>query len=544
MIRHATLCLIGLLAAAATARANGDPVAFQSALLRSGNPAPRDIADIRVVSERLRIVPHGLRTDVEVSYLLHNLSDTDYEAIDYGFPVDYLGSGPYHYIDHDAISEKQQGAGWRDDCIRSVSFLLDGRGLPVQASDEIITKAAEKYVLRECLDDEEAALSDSTLIARYGDEVLGSWPCESRRWFYTRFSIGRGAFARLEVRYSLANPRTVPLQQVNSIFGQWGNYDWQWFVYDFTPAAHWGDGTIGSLSVEVDLTQLGEECDPASFAFEGLALRRDGSDACWRYSETNFRPGRAEPFRIDWCRPQRRLFEQAAIYELPIEELLRRRIDPSQYTIATEAAPNYPAANLSDLNPGTACVIGCDTAGSGRTRGDAAAGTTGKTDAGMTGKTGKTDAAADATDSAAGGHAILTIRFDRPTEIAGILLFNGYQKTPETWARNSRIGSMEVRVVRENGAEQLLESEWQSGKWCCRNTPPARFTTEGLWACAEKLTVTPVDEYGLDWYADKTYGMMGSSVKVTEIRFTVDSVVAGTHYADLCLSEIVLFGNP
>lgn len=525
------LCLVGLLAAAAAARANGDPVAFQSALLRSGNPVPRDIADIRIVSEHLRIVPHGLRTDVEVSYLLHNGSDTDYEEIDYGFPVDYIGSGPYHYIGHDEISEKQQGAGWRDDCIRSVSFMLNGTGLPALASDELITKAAETYILREFFDDDEAALSDSVLIARYGDEVLGSRPCESRRWFYTRFSICRGAFARLEVRYSLANPRTVPLQHVNSIFGQWSNCDGQQFVYDFTPAAHWGDGTIGSLSVEVDPTQLGEEYDPASFAFEGLALRCDGGDACWRYSETDFRPGRAEPFSISWRRPERRLFGKAAIYELPIEELLRCRIDPSEYTIATAAAPNYPAANLSDLNPGTACVIGC-AAGSGRTQADAA------------GTTGRADTANEAANSASARGATLTIRFNRPTEVAGILLFNGYQKTPETWARNSRIGSMEVRIMRENGAEQLLESEYRDGKWRCSNTPPARFTTEGLWACAEKLTVTPVDEYGLDWYADKTYGMMGSSVKVTEIRITVDSIVAGTHYADLCLSEIVLFGNP
>lgn len=539
MTLHSILCSIGLLAAAATVRANGDPVAFQSALLRSGHPAPRDIADIRIVSERLRIVPRGLSTDVEVRYLLHNFSDRDYDDIDYGFPVDYLGSGPYHYIAHDPISESQQGVGWRDDCIRSVSFSLDGLPLPVHASEEIVTKAAEKYVLREFLDEEEAALSDSLLTARYGDEIIDSRPCESRRWFYTRFSIGRGAFALLEVRYSLANPRTVSLQAVNSIFGQWSNSDSQQFVYDFGPAKHWGDGTIGSFSAEFDPSQLGAEFDPGACMFEGLTLQRDESDACWRCSATNFRPGDAAPLRISWCRPEKRIFEASAIYELPLGELLRRRIDPSEYTIAVQADPDYPAANLSDLNPGTACVVvrGAEAGHPSQTAAAGIANTAGTTD---------TASAEAGSDSGTGseGQATLTIRFDRPTEVAGILLFNGYLKTPETWVRNSRIGSMEVCVVRENGGEQRLESEWRSGTWLCRNTPPARFTTEGLWACAEKLTVTPVDEYGMDWYADKTWGMMGSSVKVTEIRFTVQHVIAGTHYDDLCLSEIVLFGNP
>lgn len=140
-----------------------------------------------MVGECLRIVPHGLYTDVEVRYLLHNGSDRDYDDIDCGFPVDCMGEGGYRYVDCDDMSERRQAYGWRDDCIRRVMFAANGVSLPCAASGGTTVKPAAKYVMREFLEEDEAALSDSTLIARYGDDIVGCIPCESRRCFYTCF---------------------------------------------------------------------------------------------------------------------------------------------------------------------------------------------------------------------------------------------------------------------------------------------------------------------------------------------------------------------
>ncbi|MDE6857204.1 MAG: hypothetical protein K2J33_00485 [Alistipes sp.] len=485
------------LLAAAPVLANGDPVAFQSALLRSGNPTPRTVSEIRVVSERLRIVPHGLYTDVEVRYLLHNASAAGCDDIDYGFPVDYIGDGGYRYVHYDEVSEKQQAYGWRDDYIRRVAFALNGRSLPCAASDEVTVKPAEEYILREYLSDEEAALSDSALIARYGDEIVGAIPKESRRWFYTRFSVDGGAYAELEVRYSIANPRMVALGAVNSLFGQWDRGLGSRFVYDFTPAAHWGDGRAGSLTVEIDMSDLCRLDDAVpAVVFSGLPLRRDG--CVWRYAAADFDFASAESFDIGWDYGDLR---RCGLYELPVAELLRRRIDPAEYSVETSADARYPASNLSDLNPGTACVVERD----------------------------------------AEGRAEITVRFAQPVEVAGVLFFNGYMKSTGTYARNSRVDRMRVEVLRENGSVQTVESDWRSGVWRCMGLTPDGFDFERLWAYADKITLTPIVEYGIDWYADKTYGIIGESSGVASITFSIESVAAGTHFDDLCVSEIMLF---
>jgi len=141
----------------AAAAADGDPVAFRSALFRSGSPASLTIADIGVVGERLRIVPHGPYTDVEVRYLLHNGSARDYDDIDCGFPVDCMGEGGYRYVDCDDMSERRQAYGWRDDCIRRVMFAANGVSLPCAASGGTTVKPAAKYVMREFLEEDGAA---------------------------------------------------------------------------------------------------------------------------------------------------------------------------------------------------------------------------------------------------------------------------------------------------------------------------------------------------------------------------------------------------
>jgi hypothetical protein len=56
---------------------NGDPTTQLSALYASANPAPRDIVDVQVMSEKLYICP-GYYSEVRVEYVLWNNSDKDY----------------------------------------------------------------------------------------------------------------------------------------------------------------------------------------------------------------------------------------------------------------------------------------------------------------------------------------------------------------------------------------------------------------------------------------------------------------------------------
>jgi len=232
-------------------------------------------------------------------------------------------------------------------------------------------------------------------------------------------------------------------------------------------------------------------------SFSGLPLQRDGRVR--RCCVSDFRFADAERFAVAWDFDDWRRHE---LCELPVAELLGRRIDPSEYSVHAAAAANYPASNLCDLNPGTACAV-------------------------------ERDAAC---------RAAITVRFGRPAEVAGVLFFNGYMKSAETWSRHSRVDRMRITVRRENGAEQTVVSDYGSKVWLCHGFMPAGFGFEGLWSYADKISITPVVEYGVDWYADKTYGVMGSSVKVSEIRFDIESVAEGARYDDLCISEIVLFG--
>ena len=84
--------LIFAVALPLSASANGDPVIGFSSVTRSCNPIPRTIKDVAIVREKLVIQLGIPYTTVTVDYTLKNNSAKEIKDIDYGFPIDYVGS--------------------------------------------------------------------------------------------------------------------------------------------------------------------------------------------------------------------------------------------------------------------------------------------------------------------------------------------------------------------------------------------------------------------------------------------------------------------
>ena len=107
---RAALCNIMLLSAS-SAFANGDPVAIYSAISLSPTPVAVHIPEVQLEDEYVTFTPRDRYMDVYVRYLLHNKSDRAFKKLAYGFPIDYLGSGPAKWKDIDEFSESQEEIG-------------------------------------------------------------------------------------------------------------------------------------------------------------------------------------------------------------------------------------------------------------------------------------------------------------------------------------------------------------------------------------------------------------------------------------------------
>ena len=224
--------------------ANGDPVLRFSSVTKSGNPIPLQVSEVRIVHEQLTFRPGIPYSTIEVKYTLQNLSDKAIEGLDYGFPIDFEGPFDRPVFEEDGISESLYERGWRDDYLRDVAFLLNGKSLDWHKADEILEK--ERQV--PAFDEEE--------------DWYVTLPQQSRLWTYTRFDIAPRATAVLEVRYSFYHSQATSLNKFgNSPISRYLT-DRGTITYDMTPAKHWGDGKAGSIDIVLDAGNLptGSEC--------------------------------------------------------------------------------------------------------------------------------------------------------------------------------------------------------------------------------------------------------------------------------------------
>lgn len=363
--------------------ANGDPIISYSSITKTGNPIPRTIADIQIMKENLYIQPSGRYTRVDVEYILWNHSGEDYANIDYGFPVDYYG-GEKSYFDPDPISESIYEAGWNKRNIKQMAFWLDDQLLEVKGSSEVIRPSGMVKV------------EDATE-AYDGDSIYDAG--ESRRWFYTTFSIPAGKMVSLKVSYLIYHTLRTSLYGLDtSCFSRYSTRGQTSFSYDFSPAFHWGDGAVRDFSVVVDMSAQQHD----RLEFKGLTLQQEGDK--WSYHCRNFALKGAKPLEMDYN-----------VMNLPcptFAELAKERLNSSFYQISClTTQPKYPVENLTDLTPSTAWVAQGNGIG-----------------------------------------ATIEISFPKPQYVTDLILYNGYHKTLDLWRGNSRIKTVKLEVEREDGS--------------------------------------------------------------------------------------------
>lgn len=473
-MKRLLLCAVALLSWSATL-GNGDPTDRISALTASANPAPLTITDVQLISEHLWIRP-GYYTQVRVRYVLLNNSDKDYNDIDYGFPVDYMGGGERYVnspLQSDYYSESRFLYGWHDDYIRDIAFRADGAPLEWTMSKETTLFAQPEPTRDEYPDEGEynGAMSE------------WMWEVVSRRWFYTRFSIGAGESLTLEVDYSVRNSRTrSSTHDGGSIFND-GNSS---FLYDLSPAAHWGDGKVRDLFVEIDtrdITTVKENWSERD-GVSGLPFRQEGD--VLKYDAANFAFEGSQPIRFEYL--LRREIDPASVF--------RHRIPRHLYNIqATGTSPKYPVENLSDADLSTAWVTAPD--GKGQK---------------------------------------ITITFKEPTEFTDIFIAGGYLKSPDTFSQNSRPEKVSVKFTGQS--EEWNEQGHLSGKMSDSElSGTIRFQSDlaalPFWANIGLLT----GSYRPDQYDLRRFW-------VSKIEITIDEIHPGSKYTDLCISEIILIDMP
>ena len=265
-----TFLLVILLFAGVLAKANGDPVAYRSAMTLSCTPVAVHIPEVKLLDERCRFILRDGYTDVEVRYLLYNNSKKDFHALPYGFPIDWYGEGKARWDMDNCITESEKEVGWRDNYVRNVSFVLNGKSLAWRQSADTVLEPSVRYFDYDCeietptfyKNDDPLLKPDSAdwfysaertrqLVAKYGDSILSETDALCRRWYYTELDIPAGETVELVVRYSVENNTSEGLYDKGRVFHV-GRWQMNFFEYDFSPAAYWGDGKAQRFRVVVD----------------------------------------------------------------------------------------------------------------------------------------------------------------------------------------------------------------------------------------------------------------------------------------------------
>ncbi|MEQ9405078.1 MAG: hypothetical protein RIM99_15920 [Cyclobacteriaceae bacterium] len=198
------------------AKANGGPI-DGSAVYKAGDIVLINKPDIQLIREDLKIKLDGNFSYVHVSYLLMN-QGVENEDVEYGFPVDYIQTDLEYELN------------WKDDYLPEFDFYLDGETLTYNSNTTDETT--------------------SVTLTNYKGEP---YKLDSKRhWKTTKFMIEGERTATLEVKYKIRNGFT----DWSTSKDFFPTLDTRSLVYDFTPAQHWGNGKVNSLSVSIDATNV------------------------------------------------------------------------------------------------------------------------------------------------------------------------------------------------------------------------------------------------------------------------------------------------
>jgi len=465
--------------------ANGDPITSLSALHRSSNPTPRDIVDIHIVREDLHIKP-GVYTTVKVKYMLWNASDKDYNNIDYGFPVDYQGTGDKYVnspLQGDYYSDSSYMLGWHDDYIINIVFFANGTALPFSVSDETIVEKPDSIFNQNQED-----------IETYGEwdkeeaELYYNLATVGRRWFYTQFSIKAGETLILEVQYSLRNARDIAAWSGIDISNR---MEGGLLHYDLAPAVHWGNGKARDFYVEIDVSEIDDTDnrynlpDDYKRGASGLPFSIKGDKLVYQTRNFNFK--NAKPIIFSY---RNKPFPDLA-------EWMPCRISNDKYVLSvSDENKTYPASNLIDMDLETAWAVPW------------------KKEVGDT----------------------ITITFKQPTRIGAIIVLGGYHRSKKTFTENHSPSHI---VAQFYGMKQVYNTKEE--KYTNKLIEDIVNWADIWEQPGRKYEIVTFDN--ILHHAARYDGTFWQENGYTKIKLWIKDIFPGTKYNDMCISEIILLND-
>ena len=193
---------------------NGGPI-DGCAVYKTGDIILINYPDINIIKEDLNIKIVDDYSYVNVCYKLKNNSYEN-NKITYGFPVDFRRDD-LHY---DFV--------WLDEYVPEIEFYLNNKSLEI--------KHQVDYSISEV---------KSLFYKNTNDEVR-------RSWYIVDFEIPKDSTVTLMVKYKIKNG-----------YEDWGyskNFfpvlNDRYFIYDFSPAKNWGDGSITEFNITIDAQDI------------------------------------------------------------------------------------------------------------------------------------------------------------------------------------------------------------------------------------------------------------------------------------------------
>lgn len=309
MIMKKLLLTIILIFATLVCKANGDPVLWSSALTLSSCPQARHIPEIMLTDEHLEITSYGPTSHIRVTYILTNKSSKTFAGIDYGFPIDWYGSGKPEIKWNDYETESERIYGWNDAYVKDVHFTIDNCSLSWKCSaDTILTKATK---MEDLLTQEEKELPE-----KQREDIFEQRLCESyrtlfdicRRWYYTSFDFAPNQQRTLTVEYTIANNYAVNLytqgRKPQYIIDDPTTYAGKGraeIAYDFTPSSYWGNGHAGIFNINLLLKNADTDYQYSSICYDWQDKFQAIPDStCWTFSAKDFDLATAKPLYVSY----------------------------------------------------------------------------------------------------------------------------------------------------------------------------------------------------------------------------------------------------
>lgn len=467
-----TFSILPFLLLSVIAFANGDPVAEYCALTLSKTPVPRAIPEIQIEREDLNIELMDGCARIKVDYVLHNTSNKKFKNIHYGFPVDWEGEGPLHWVG-DFWSESMYQKGWSDDYVTDFSFRLNNKQLPATMSGDTLLhpvytsgdwhkehgypnwQKIQDSIFnynREYLDWHQSILSEYEWDGEYIDTLILEESLH-RRWYYTSFSIRARETVTLHVEYTLRHTHRLSLygqmNEFTTYFATWEGKEYHnragnRFIYDYSPAAAWGNGRVKELNLNIMADSTLEVWSP-EYNYKSAPLFIGN----YQKQYTHFDYATAEPIRLHYFheRPD----------SLDVIAIRNHRLPADKYSIQLHENDTNQYDALKDLS-------GC------------------------------TYIELTPRDS---GDYVIDILLNEPKYITGLAIMNGNCCDSLSWISNGRIEQMQIMYLDHENDWRVRYGKINYEKRgkptvqfaTCKTDIPINFTWEGLVRAAEKVNI-------------------------------------------------------